>query len=158
MEALAERWQLVQRHVPGHGGTQLPLATVVIVGLIFAVFALEEALGGSMNPQVLELVGAMVPDGSDGSLLKKLENQSATEDTEGTVDSWVPNQLSFVVGIAGAEVIAARGSSSAGAEGAMRAISLAEEPASPETGWSEAETLAPAYMPASVLPTQARST
>jgi len=62
IEELAERWQEVQRFVPGHGPESLPLATAIIVGIIVIVFGLEEALGGSTNPSTLDLVGALVPD------------------------------------------------------------------------------------------------
>ena len=62
VEALVQRWQQVKRYVPGHGAESLPWATTLIAGLLFVVFGLEEALGGSMNPDTLELVGALVPE------------------------------------------------------------------------------------------------
>ncbi len=60
VEALFDHWQQVQRFVPGFGSGTLPWATILITGAIVVVFGLEEALGGSMNPAILELVGALI--------------------------------------------------------------------------------------------------
>ena len=62
VQALVERWKLVQRFVPGHGAQSLPWATALIAGAICIVFGLEEVLGGSTNPATLELVGALMTD------------------------------------------------------------------------------------------------
>ena len=62
LDAMVERWGTIQRYVPGQGVQLMPWATMLIVGLTVVVFAIEEALGGSMNPATLELVGALVPE------------------------------------------------------------------------------------------------
>lgn len=58
-----ERWSAaLARSVPGYGPRRLPVMTALAVGLLLAVFAVEELAGGSTRQATLAALGALEPE------------------------------------------------------------------------------------------------